>query len=87
MSEEINPNEANTDTELPIAVTPDIEFEKFKLKMNFYKWVLGTFFIAIITLIINWGFKDREVGMDEISKYDRYATDILILNDNPIKKG
>jgi hypothetical protein len=50
------------------------------------KWVLGTFAITILTLIINWEFKDRSVGMEEISQYDRYTTDLLVLNDNPVKK-
>lgn len=70
----------------PETTDANVEFEKFKMKINFYKWVLGTFAIAIITIIINWGFKDRAVGMNEISAYDRYATDMIILNDNPVKK-
>lgn len=73
-------------SELPFSETANIEFEKYKLKMNLFKWVLGTFAITIITLIINWGFKDRAVGMDEISQYDRYATELIVLNDNPVKK-
>lgn len=66
--------------------TTDIEFEKYKMKMNFLKWVLGTFTVVIITIIINWGFKDRAVGMDEISQYDRYATELIVLNESPVKK-
>jgi uncharacterized protein (UPF0216 family) len=73
-------------SDLPFSETANIEFEKYKLKMNMFKWVLGTFAITIITLIINWGFKDRAAGMDEISQYDRYATELIVLNDNPVKK-
>lgn len=73
-------------SELPFTETANIEFEKYKLKMNLFKWILGTFAITIITLIINWGFKDRAVGMHEISQYDRYATELIVLNDNPVKK-
>lgn len=72
--------------EIPYSLSANMEFEKYKLKMNLFKWLLGTFGIAIITLIINWGFKDRSVGMDEISQYDRYATELIILNESPVKK-
>jgi hypothetical protein len=77
------------DTTVPDYVSPlttDIEFEKYKMKINLYKWMLGTFFITVITIVINWGFKDRAQGMTEISQYDKYATDMIILNDNPVKK-
>jgi predicted phosphatase len=77
---------ASTVSEPTLTETTNIEFEKYKMKMNFLKWVLGTFTIVIITIIINWGFKDRAVGMDEISQYDRYATELIVLNENPVKK-
>jgi hypothetical protein len=75
-----------TVSEVTSQITENIEFEKYKMKMNLFKWITGTLGIAIITMIINWGFKDRAVGMDEILKYDRYTTDLLVLNDNPVKK-
>jgi hypothetical protein len=80
---------AQPDTKVPeltFQITENIEFEKYKIKMYLFKWITGTLGIAVITMIINWGFKDRAVGMDEISQYDRYTTDLLILNDNPLKK-
>lgn len=83
MSEEITPNDPVADTELPIATTADIEFEKFKLKMNFYKWMLGTFVITIITITINWGFKDREQGIAELQVYDKYASESVVFAENP----
>ena len=79
-----NPDTAVSD--VASQITENIEFEKYKMKMNLFKWITGTLGIAIITMIINWGFKDRAVGMDEISKYDKYTTDLLVLNDNPVKK-
>lgn len=75
-----------TVSELTLSETANIEFEKYKMKMNFLKWVLGTFAVAIMTIIINWGFKDRAVGMNEISQYDRYATELIVLNESPVKK-
>jgi len=76
----------STVSEPTLPETTNIEFEKYKMKMNFLKWVLGTFTVVIITIIINWGFKDRAVGMDEISQYDRYATELIVLNESPVKK-
>lgn len=76
----------STVSESTLPETTNIEFEKYKMKMNFLKWVLGTFTVVIITIIINWGFKDRAVGMDEISQYDRYATELIVLNESPVKK-
>lgn len=80
----VNPDTSVND--VASQITENIEFEKYKMKMNLFKWITGTLGIAIITMIINWGFKDRAVGMDEISKYDKYTTDLLVLNDNPVKK-
>jgi predicted phosphatase len=75
-----------TVSEVTTSEFTNIEFEKYKMKINFLKWVLGTFAVAIMTIIINWGFKDRAVGMDEISQYDRYATELIVLNESPVKK-
>ncbi len=72
--------------DVPQSETANIAFEKYKLKMNLLKWGLGTFGLTIITIIINWGFKDRAVGLNEIASYDRYTTELLILNPNPVKK-
>lgn len=80
------PTPVTTVSDVASSETSNIEFEKYKMKLNLFKWLIGTVGIAIITLIINWGFKDRAVGMDEISQYDRYATDLMVLNENPVKK-
>ena len=61
-------------------------FERYKMKVELLKWLIGTVGITLITLIINWGFKDRQQGMNEISQYDKYATELIVLNDNPVKK-
>jgi hypothetical protein len=67
--------------------TSNIDFEKFKIKINLFKWLIGTIGIALITFIINWGFKDRAVGMTEIDEYNtKFATDLIVLNENPVKK-
>jgi hypothetical protein len=39
-----------------------------------------------MTAIIDWGFKDRAAGMQEIQHYDKYATELIVLNNDPVKK-
>lgn len=62
------------------------KFERYKVKVDLLKWLIGTVGLTVITYIINWGFRDREQGMNEISQYDKYATELIVLNDNPVKK-
>lgn len=61
-------------------------FERYKVKVDLFKWLIGTVGLTLITFIINWGFRDREQGMNEISQYDKYATELIVLNDNPVNK-
>lgn len=61
-------------------------FEKYKLRIELLKWLVGTIGLTVITFIINWGFRDREQGMNEISQYDKYASELIILNDNPVNR-
>lgn len=87
--EKIDPKLQMPDTSVPepqTSISENIAFEKFKIRMNFYKWMMGTFCIAIITIAINWSFNDRAVGMDELSAYEKYTTEVMVLNENPVKK-
>lgn len=87
--EKIDPKFQIPDTsvsEPQTAITENIAFEKYKIRMNFYKWALGTFCIAIITIGINWSFNNRAVGLDELSAYEKYTTEVMVLNENPVKK-
>ncbi len=61
-------------------------FEKYKVRIELLKWLVGTIGLTVITFIINWGFRDREQGMNEISQYDKYASELIILNDNPVNR-
>ena len=61
-------------------------FEKYKVKVDLLKWLVGTVGLTLITYIINWGFQDRAQGMEEISQYDKYASELIVLNDNPVTK-
>lgn len=62
------------------------KFERYKVRIDLFKWLIGTVGLTIITFIINWGFRDREQGMNEISQYDKYATELIVLNDNPVNR-
>ncbi len=61
-------------------------FERYKVKVDLLKWLIGTVGLTIITYIINWGFQDRRQGLEEIAQYDKYATDLVVLNSDPVKK-
>ncbi|EMS33823.1 hypothetical protein C943_04142 [Mariniradius saccharolyticus AK6] len=64
----------------------DFEFEKFKYKVEIVKWFIGSVTLVVISMMIEWGFRDRAAGLSEIKEYDKYATDLIILNNDPVKK-
>ncbi|MDP3642916.1 MAG: hypothetical protein Q8S54_06955 [Bacteroidota bacterium] len=61
-------------------------FEKYKYKVELFKWLIGSVALVIMTTIIDWGFKDRAAGLQEIEQYDKYATELIVLNNDPVKK-
>lgn len=65
---------------------PGLSFEKYKYKIDLFKWLIGSVALVIMTTIIDWGFKDRAAGLQEIQQYDKYATELIILNNDPVKK-
>ncbi len=68
------------------ASDPNHAFEKYKFKVELFKWLIGSVALVIMTTIINWGFKDRVAGLLEIEQYDKYATELIVLNNDPVKK-
>jgi hypothetical protein len=58
-------------------------FERYKVRIDLFKWLIGTVGLTIITFIINWGFKDREQGLVELTAYDKYASDNVVYAKNP----
>lgn len=66
--------------------SPDPSFEKYKFKIELFKWLIGSVALVVMTAIIDWGFKDRAAGMQEIQQYDKYATELIVLNNDPVKK-
>lgn len=65
---------------------PDFSFEKYKYKVELFKWLIGSVALVVMTTIIDWGFKDRAAGLQEIQQYDKYATELIVLNNDPVKK-
>ncbi len=58
------------------------DFEKFKYYVGLAKWFIVSVVIVVMTKIIDSGFQDRAVGMQELKEYDRYVTDKIVLNSN-----
>lgn len=46
------------------------------------KWFLGSFVILLLPIMIGRSLDDRKQGLQEIEKYDKYATELIIQNDN-----
>ena len=62
------------------------DFEKYKYKVELFKWLIGSVALVVMTTIIDWGFKDRAAGLQELEQYDKYATELIVLNNDPVKK-
>jgi hypothetical protein len=58
------------------------DFEKLKIWIDLGKWAIASVAMVIITQIIDAGFKDREVGLNEIQEYNKYVT--LVTDYNKI---
>ncbi|MDB5232996.1 MAG: hypothetical protein JWN76_3801 [Chitinophagaceae bacterium] len=56
------------------------DFERYKYRIDLIKWVITSVVLVIVTIIIDWGFKDRSAGLQEIQQYDKYVTDLIVLN-------
>jgi hypothetical protein len=63
-----------------------IEFDKYKLKIELFKWLIGSVALVLVTTVIDYGFRDRAAGLQEIQQYDKYITDLIVLNKEPGQK-
>ena len=57
-------------------------FEKYKYRVELFKWLIVSVGLVIITMVINYSFKDREAGLTEIEMYDKYVTELIVLNQD-----
>lgn len=53
--------------------------ERLKIWIDLGKWAVVSVGLVIMTTIIDSGFKDREVGINEIKEYDKY---VALVTDN-----
>jgi len=61
-------------------------FQRLKFWIGFLKWFVVSVALVIVTTIIDWGFRDREATLAELKLYDRYVTELIVLNQNPVQK-
>lgn len=54
--------------------------ERLKMWIDLGKWSIVSVGLVLMTKIIDSGFKDREVGLKEVTTYDRYTK--LITDNN-----
>ena len=53
--------------------------ERLKIWIDLGKWAVVSVGLVIMTTIIDSGFRDREVGINEIKEYDKY---VALVTDN-----
>ncbi|MCX6287968.1 MAG: hypothetical protein NTY96_12725 [Bacteroidetes bacterium] len=56
------------------------ELQKLKLIFDVVKWLIGSVALVIVTMVIDYGFRDRAAGVEEVKQYDRYVTTLIVLN-------
>ncbi|GAB6910181.1 hypothetical protein JCM12296A_60390 [Desulfosarcina cetonica] len=57
--------------------TPAKEIEKLKLKYGFLKFLLGTFAISILSLVINWQIQEKRLQFEIQTKESDYIAQFL----------
>lgn len=50
-------------------------------RIEIIKWFINTVVIVLITLLIDYNFKDRETGIEEMKLYNQYV-DVILNSDN-----
>ena len=55
-------------------------------KIELIKWFLGSFVLVLITTVISFHFQDRQQSLSEVTFYDKYATDLIVLNPDVAKR-
>jgi hypothetical protein len=58
-----------------------IKLERQKIYFDLLKWILGTVGIGVLTLFINARLNNRAASLNEMQFYDRYVTDLIVLNN------
>ncbi|HEY0057556.1 MAG TPA: hypothetical protein VGB56_00390 [Flavisolibacter sp.] len=61
--------------------SPEQKFERFKYYVDLAKWFIVSVALVVMTTIIDAGFRDRSAGLSEIQQYDKYVTELIVLNE------
>jgi len=67
-------------TETQKAAAAMTELQKMKLIFDVVKWLIGSVALVIVTMVIDYGFRDRAAGLNEAKQYDHYVTNLIVLN-------
>ncbi len=68
----------NTDNTPPVkAVGPAEDLERFKQWLSFAKFLLGTFALGLITLLVNHQIQERELEMKEQEEMSHFLNEAL----------
>ena len=59
---------------------------KLKFWIDLAKWFIVSVALVVTTLIIDTGFKERAADLTELKFYDKYITELTVLNSNPANK-
>lgn len=71
-------SQPGTPTQQP---SPEQKFERFKYYVDLAKWFIVSVALVVMTTIIDAGFRDRSAGLSEIQQYDKYVTELIVLNE------
>lgn len=55
-------------------------------KIDLIKWFLTSVVMVVITSILTYNMDDRKQGIQEVEKYDKYATQLIIENCSLAKR-
>lgn len=55
-------------------------------KIDLIKWFLSSFVLVVLTTLISFHFQQRDQSLEEVSFYDKYATDLIVLNPDISKR-
>lgn len=72
--------EKSTKTPGPKAEIQMTELQKLKLIFDVVKWLIASVALVIVTMVIDYGFRDRAAGLNEVKQYDHYVTNLIVLN-------
>ena len=59
---------------------------KLKFWISLAKWFIVSVAFVVATKVIDTGFRERAADLTELKFYDRYVTELIVLNPNPVNR-